>query len=272
MPIDYYGFLGKDIEVSKTELSTKYKEVFEFFEEFNHFLQKKKFDLKPKSHDERAITIVALFIKSLETLQSIYILVKNCLSIDAESLTRNLFEEMVRIGYCCQGEDKWKRYMSLHLHNIIKIIDNAEKSQSEFPEELFKRKPLDKRRKEVETMLKAEGNPKYISIKEMAREIGLIEIYHSYYRVVCDSVHSNPKALEKYIIVGKNGKIERFFWGPQIEGIIQNVFTAVEFMLEIYNFLSGFFAVFKQEDIADFISKKDKLAKKYLLSQATIIN
>jgi len=270
MPIDYYGFLGKDIEAFKNKLFAKYKEVFQFFEEFNHFLQEMKFQLNVKDYDEWKITIVALFIKSLETFQSIYILVKHCLSVDAESLTRNLFEEMVRIGYCCKGEREWRRYMSLHLHNIIKLVNAAENNPKEFPEELFRRKPLVERRKEVEAMLKAEGNPEYISVEEMARETGIIKVYHSYYRTVCSYVHSNPKALEKYAIVGKNGRIEKFFWGPQIKSIIQNVFTAVEFMLEICNFLLGAFTIPRQEDIADIISTKDNLAKKYLLTEPSL--
>lgn len=263
MPIDYYGFLEKDIEKFKKEVFVKYKEVFEFFEEFNHFLQKMKFTLKVKDSDAWGITIVALFIKSLETFQSIYILVRNCLSIDAENLTRVLFEEMVKIGYCCKGEDEFKRYMSMHLHNIIKTINAAKNNPDEFPEELFQRKPLDERKKEIQDLLNAEGNPKEINIENMAREIGVIKIYSSYYRSVSDSVHSNPKALEEYIILGTDGEIEKFSWGPRMEGIIIYVFTAIEFMLLICKFLSGLFGIPTERDISNFNVRKDKLVKKY---------
>jgi len=263
MPIDYYGFLGKDIEKFKNEISIKYKEVFEFFEEFNHFLQGMKFDLKVKDFDAWRITIVALFIKSLETFQSIYILVKHCLSIDAENLTRVLFEEMVKIGYCSKGKDEFKRYISTHLHDIIKIINAAQNNPDEFPEELFKEKPLNERKEEIETMLTAEGNPKEISIASMAREIGIIKLYNSYYRSVCGPVHSAPKSLEKYVITGKNGEIEKFTWGPRTEGIIMHLFTAIEFMLLICKFLSGLFGVPVERDISDFNVRKDKLVKKY---------
>ena len=34
MPVNDYGFLGKDIEQYENKLMIKYKEVFDFYEEF----------------------------------------------------------------------------------------------------------------------------------------------------------------------------------------------------------------------------------------------
>ena len=34
MPIDEYGFLGKDIKQYESKLETQYKDVFTFFEEY----------------------------------------------------------------------------------------------------------------------------------------------------------------------------------------------------------------------------------------------
>jgi len=48
MSIDYYGYLGKDIEKYKEEYFKKYKEIFILYEEINHFLQKIKFKLRVK--------------------------------------------------------------------------------------------------------------------------------------------------------------------------------------------------------------------------------
>lgn len=263
MPIDYYGFLGKDIEEFKKEVFVKYKEVFEFFEEFNHFLQKMKFALKVKDSDAWGVTIVALFIKSLETFQSIYILVRNCLSIDAENLTRILFEEMVKIGYCCKGEKEFKRYMSIHLHDILRMINAAQNNLGEFPTELFEIKSYSERKEEIDNMLTDQGNPKKINLEGMARQLGVIKLYNSYYRSVCSPVHSAPKSLEKYLIAGKDGKIEKFVWGPHTEGIIIPLYTAIEFMLRICKFLSDFFGIPTEKDILNFRKRIDKLVEKY---------
>ncbi len=257
MPIDYYGFLGKDIEESEKEVSVKHKEVFAFFEEFNHFLQKMKFDLKVDLSDERKITIGALFIKSLETFQSIYILVRNCLSVDAENQTRVLFEEMVQIGYCCIGEEEFKRYMGIHLHDVLKMINAARNNPSEFPRELFQIKSYEERKKEINTLFARQGNPRKISIEGMARKLSIIQFYNSYYRTVSIEVHTRPKSLEKYLIANRDGKVEGFYWGPRPD--IMPLFTTIDLMFRICKFLSGPFGVPAQKDILSFEKKVDEL-------------
>ena len=37
MPINEYGFLGKDIKQYENKLVIKFEEVFDFYEEFNNF-------------------------------------------------------------------------------------------------------------------------------------------------------------------------------------------------------------------------------------------
>jgi len=49
MPINDYGFLGKDIKQYENGLVIKYKEVFDFYEDINHFLHKMKFKIDVKN-------------------------------------------------------------------------------------------------------------------------------------------------------------------------------------------------------------------------------
>lgn len=77
MDIDEYGYLGKDIEQYKILLTKKFKEVFSFIEELNHFFNKIKFEIDVKNDDLQGGTIIGLFTKSLTTFQAIYILYQN---------------------------------------------------------------------------------------------------------------------------------------------------------------------------------------------------
>ncbi len=79
MSINEYGFLGKDIKQYENKLEIKYKEVFDFCEEINHFLHKAKFGIELKNDDFQGGTIIGIFSKSLTTFQSIYILIKHYL-------------------------------------------------------------------------------------------------------------------------------------------------------------------------------------------------
>ncbi|MBA7598555.1 hypothetical protein ES703_05573 [subsurface metagenome] len=125
MPINEYGFLGKDIKQYESKLKTQYKDVFDFYEEFSRYLNTIQFKIvkkndnfsantiiKVEKHDSQGGTIYAIFLKSLTTFQSIYFLFKHYFCNNAENLCRILFEEMVNIYYCSLGEDKTKIYLA----------------------------------------------------------------------------------------------------------------------------------------------------------------
>ena len=264
MSIDYYGYLGKDIEKYKVEYFKKYKEIFILYKEINHFLQKTKFELKIKDNNIQDVTIVPLFIKSLETFQAIYVLLKNCIFNDAESLTRILFEGMINLGYCVKGENECKQYIAKEIKNKIKIINVAKDHPEEFPEELFQRQPLGDRKKELEENLIEIGEPKNVSTEIMARELNLGRLYQVYYRTVSNEVHSNAESLNKYCRVGENGYIKEFKFGPKIvKNKVSVFFASIETMLTICNFLSDYFGVPKKEDYLKFNEIKKEIDEKY---------
>lgn len=264
MSIDYYGYLGRDIEKYKEENIKNYKEIFILYKEINYFLQKTKFKLRVKDNNIQDVTIVPLLIKSLETFQAIYVLLRNCIFNDAESLTRILFEGMINLGYCAKGENECKQYIAKEIKNKIKMINAAEQHPEEFPEELFQRQPLGDRKKELEENLIEIGEPKNVSIEYMARELNLGRLYQVYYRTVSNEVHSNPESLNKYCRVGEDGYIKEFNFGPKIEkNKVSVIFASIETMLTICKFLSDYFGVPKEEDYLKFNEIKKEIDEKY---------
>jgi hypothetical protein len=261
--IDYFGFLDEDIEIVKKEIFEKYSELLIFYKEFNHFLHKLKFNLKVNPDDTQKVALVALFIKALETFQSAYILGSYGLTVDAGNLNRVLFETMIKILYCGKGEFHLKRYLAGHLHKIISLVNSAQKNPTEFPEELFKRGSLDARKSEIQEMLDKEGNPKPISIEAMAREVGVINLYHLYYRNVSDYVHANPKSIEGYVILDENGEIKAFKWGPRVEDVVIRLLEAIEFMLMICLCLSKVIGEPEEEELDALNKKKEILRVKH---------
>lgn len=269
MSIDYYGYLGEDIKKYKEEYFKNYKEIFILYEEINHFLQKIKFKLQVKDNNIQDITIVPLLIKSLETFQAIYILLRNYIFNDTLNLTRILFEEMINLGYCAKGENECKQYIAKEIKNKIKMINAAKDYPEEFPEELFQRQPLGNRKKELEENLIEIGEPKNVSTEHMARELNLGKLYQVYYRTVSNEVHSNPGSLYKYCKIGKDGYIKEFYFGPKIEvNKVSVIFTSIEIMLIICEFLSDYFSIPEKEDFHKFNERKKELAEKYKIFES----
>lgn len=282
MPINDYGFLGKDIKQYENGLVIKYKEVFDFYEDINHFLHKMRFKINVKRYDFQGGTMQGLFCKSLTTFQSIYILFKHYLCNNAENLCRILFEEMVNIGYCSLGNDEAKRYLSLQLVNKFKIIKivNEDKNKKYFPQNytnsFFKEKSCDEQKKEIIEKIKSygvegafnkKGEPKDISLRERIEKINSKTIMHDYlrfYRIVSAGVHSSPDILERYLIFYEGGLLKEIRWGPEAENTeINPIFDAISFMFEISEYLYNYFGIPEKKDIDQFFEKMKKLGKEY---------
>ncbi len=282
MPINNYGFLGKDIKQYKNELVTKYKEVFDFYEDINHFLHKMRFKIDVKNDDFQGGVIIGLFCKSLTTFQAIYILFKHCLYNNAENLYRILFEEMVNIAYCSLSKDETRRYLSLQVINKLRVINiiNEEKNKKylikNYKEIFFKNKAYNKWKNElinylhslgVKRLFNKKGTPITINLEERIKKVNskvIMNLYLTFYRIVSTGVHSSPETLERYLISDENDLIREIRWGPEAENSeIAPLFSAIHFMIIILEYLSDYFKIPEKKDIEHFFKKMKTLGHKY---------
>ena len=282
MPVNDYGFLGKDIKQYESKLMIKYKEVFDFYVEFNHYLHKMKRIIDVEKNDFQGGTIIGLFSKSLTTFQAIYILFKHHLCNNAEELCRILFEEMVNIGYCNLGKDEARRYLSLQVINKLKIMNivNQKNNKKYFPEnyieKFFEKKPYDKWESELVNYLHSLGvkeifdkndKPKAISLEERIKKVNskvIMNLYLTFYRIVSTGVHSSPEILERYLILDENDSIMEIRWGPKAENSeITTLFAAIHFMIIILEYLSDYFKIPEKKDTDCFFEKMKTLGCRY---------
>jgi len=275
MPIDDYGFLGKDIKQYENKLVIKYKEVFDFYEDINHFLHKIKPKIEVKNDDFQGGVIIGLFCKSLTTFQAIYILFKHYLCNNAENLCRILFEEMVNIGYCSLGKDETRRYLSLEVINRLKIINIVNQKNNEkylpknYREKFFENKPYDKWNSELVSHLHGLGvnKPKAISLEERIKKVNskvIMNLYLTFYRIVSTGVHSSPEILKRYLILDENDLIMEIHWGTEAENSeVTTLLAAIHFMIIISEYLSNIFGVPEKKDIDQFFEKMKTLGHKY---------
>lgn len=282
MDIDEYGFLGRDIKQYENKLIKKYKEVFDFYEEINHFLHKAKFDIKLNNDDFQGGIIIGIFCKSLTTFQSIYILFKHYLCNNAENLCRILFEEMVNIAYCGLGKDEAKRYLSLQIINRLRLINkvNEETNRKYFIENykeiFFEKKPYSKWKNEllnslhgldVKEIFNEMGNPVALNLEERIKKVNsksIMNYYLTFYGIVSAGVHSSPDILTRYFIFDKNDLIKKIYWGPQAEKCeIPPIFAAIHFMIISLDYIHKYFSFPKKEDISKFWERAQEIGNKY---------
>ena len=282
MPINEYGFLGKDIKQYEDNLLAKYNEVFNFYEKFNHYLHKTKHIIDVEKTDFQGGIMIGLFSKSLTTFQAIYVLFKHYLCNNAEELCRILFEEMVNIGYCSLGKEEARRYLSLQVINKLKIINivNEEKNRKclikNYKEIFFKDKSYNKWKNElindlhslgVKEIFDKNGKPKAISLEERIKKVNskvIMNLYLTFYRIVSTGVHSSPEILKRHLILDENDLIMEIRWGPKAENSeITTLFAAIHFMTIILGYLSDYFKIPEKKDIEHFFEKMKTLGHKY---------
>ena len=254
MPINEYGFLGKEIEIVRAEISEKYDELQNYYKEINHFFQTLKFNLTPKESDYREIYIVSLFNRALEIFQSIYILCSYGLIVDAEILNRSLYENIVKILYSSKGEDNLNKCISTDMRNSIKSIKIIKSNPKAFPKEIYGEDELDSKKVEFETLLKEIGNPKKVTIKQMAYDTGMVDMHDSFYGVASQSVHTSTGVLADYIAYNEMGNMV-MMWGPRIKKIDVQLFASIELMLCSCECLREMFGIPEKEKIM-FLNKQ----------------
>jgi len=219
-------------------------------------MTKSKLTMNYKSF--RLAVIAALFFKASKTYKACNALLKEGFAEDSEALTRILFEEMLKIGYCSIGENECNQFLDSDIKQSIKALNAIISNPKEVPEEFFEtigNYSLEELKKEkVSLLTKPDANE--ISIEAMVKRIDkenqdknytMIKLYNVYYRSVCNVVHTNPNAITSYLIFKDNKSIDL---NPNFEANkCHPEMTSIEFMLMILNFISKVFGFPTNEEI-----------------------
>lgn len=260
--------------MNEKELLLEYKDIFSIYEELNYYLREieKKIKKIAKYYKPQEMTIVALLLKSIRTFESIYLLFRNCFYNDAFILLRVLFEEMIRIQYCCKGEKECDKYRLRELNDEIKKIKKALKiPESPLLLNILNVKSLDKikeklteRREEYKDILKKSYDKEELNVIKIAEETDNLELYSFFYSLASDELHSVPHSLGKYYSHGDNGKINGFLPRIKIEKCdITIILAAISFILSSWKSISKLFNISEDEKISKLTKKINKIGEKY---------
>lgn len=86
------GFLSPDIELFEKNIEKEYSLLLEKLKSYNMFFQETAFKIKGRKNELAHWCLLALYIRSLSTYQSIIILSKKGITTEANVLLRSLVE------------------------------------------------------------------------------------------------------------------------------------------------------------------------------------
>ena len=255
MPFDDNGFLGDQVLELSRGIVEKHQAYFDICYEINRLVEKTKLEFLPNKHNRQEVISACLYIKFIEGVQAAIILVKLGLDADAQIILRSSFETLIHLVLCTQDEDASHTFLIRDHVNRLKTLKKARKRNDKDgvwadlktfaePEVI----------EELEEEIKISGfDPDEFyrenSIKKLANKAKLNQLYDSFYTVVSDYVHTNPRALERYVAIDSEGNIDHLIHMPRDDHAQMNLSAAAEFSLVALSAMCKLFDVDKNSEL-----------------------
>ena len=256
------GFLTKKIEEWTESQNFKKNDSYNLCIRLNQFAQKNLYNLKIHKRDPQELLVSTLYIRSLSIFQGVVILLTKGMLTESKILLRSLLEILFRISVISQkyeyaidfiNQDQISRKKMINKFRMLS--DNIKKLHvdshlSEFYDNI--KNDIDKRG------VKEHGTQWY------AQKAGLEDEYNTAYSLLCNSVHSNVRHLESYLILDKNDEVTSFKYGPTNEENSKLFLTNIDCMIKILNCINSLFELDMQEEINEFSVGLNNLVKIHL--------
>ncbi|MBI5189829.1 MAG: hypothetical protein HZA22_04085 [Nitrospirae bacterium] len=260
MPFEEYGFLGKDAEFYANDIYKTHKDYFDLCYEVNNFVQKEKHQFEPPDDDGQKVIAACLFVRVLNGYQAGVILSKRGLVIESEIMIRSVFESLVYLKNCCSDSGFFKKYIQQDTIRRLKIMNVVVKNYPDdavFTElrDFANGGEIDRLNSEI-----ASNSIVKLKIDQLARNVGMMHHYDTVYRVMCDSVHSNVKSLEKYICT-QDGELNMIDFGPNYTETRFTLVTLVDLMLMALRDIYRLYELEEVNNIDKFIEKLNQLTE-----------
>ncbi|GEL78467.1 DUF5677 domain-containing protein [Tenuibacillus multivorans] len=258
MSFNYEGYLSEQVKQIEIEIHQKNQTFFSLYEDYNKFAHRLKFKLNIHSHNVQEIAVSGLYILTLNSFNSIYILAKKGLVNDCKSLTRALVEKLINLKFCAlhydnsiqyvnQNEFRRLKFLNIIKDNKFKGLNDEITESIDFFDEISKMKAhiAKKDIKEIPT------------VEELANMVGYPDLYSYVYRIFSDEIHANSKVIEKFFSLNEDEEIETLKWYPDLENIHDDVrlvlITCMDMLDRVLNIV---FELFDIEDGLDESSKE----------------
>jgi len=257
------GFLSPDIELFEKNIEKEYSLLLEKLKSYNMFFQETAFKIKGRKNELAHWCLLALYIRSLSTYQSIIILSKKGITTEANVLLRSLVEIQYIIVALSKYPALAKEYLGQEAIEMKKILKNSRKWSDKISKDTLLHEVEDKLQ-EVEKEIDLNKLKKY-TIKDFAQSADLLLDYEIYYAILCLTGHSNIYDVKKHFVFDDNGIISSFNWGPDKNNINTVLGIATETMFRLLSPLRDVFEVNIEDDYAkyfdDFVELRPKLKK-----------
>jgi hypothetical protein len=262
MSIDEQGHLSPQIQEIISNNLVVHKDLFAYIEELNIFIQKQKFnfDFTPIP-SEKEISI-SIFIKILNSFQASYLLCQRNLEDDAKAIIRSSFEHMIYLFMIYQDDDFASKFIESDFLKRKKAASVIFNDKHDCFTTVTKNLITEEYVKSIDELINSKNIKDLGSFEYLSKKCGLIKYYNLVYRNFSNSVHPDPRNLEKYAIFDKN-ILKEFTTIPYTNTIEFTLMTSVDILLLSLEKIIDLVKLDIKEQVISFRLKINSIISKY---------
>lgn len=259
------GYLGTQISDFIRENHLENLSFYELSEDINRYAQKLKLDIHLPNPEISQMATIALFIKILNSYQSIIILYQYGLSSQAKSIIRISLESLFVLKAIALDKSKvqllidtYSKETELKLSKIMnpkyKVFDSIRDQMDTATLNALKQKnKVDKIKK--------------LKFSEWAELSNLTAMYNTMYSELSEDVHNDIVNLEQYAMVDSSGGV-KFSCVPNNTDVSRDLLWSITILLLALESLHSVLGVGKIEDLEAFDKRAMQLRDTYRTSNS----
>lgn len=196
--IEIDGFLAEETTEGKKIIIEAYADFFAFARDLNKYCMKILRARKVDWEDRRKLIIEALFIRSVELFQSVFLMLEMGLMPSAKVLARAILEIVFTLVAIQKKPELLEFYFNQHEKSHFYNLKSMISSKSKHLRKAVKEHGLEKKYIEMKKEMKLK-EIEVLGPKEWAKAAELEDLYVVYYNIYSDSIHCNPSALDDHV-------------------------------------------------------------------------
>jgi uncharacterized protein DUF5677 len=168
-----------------------------------------------------------LFSKSVSRFEGLTLLALKGHNDGASIILRSLFESVVFLIACMKDEKAITEYLAKGERDKLKLFNKVNSSQSLVMQDLVKGIEGNRVREIKASVKELDSRRSGLwNFENYCRTAGLHDWYVTFYSIHSNDVHVTPTSLEKGMVVGSDGEIEKIELGRNFNDTCRNIAAA----------------------------------------------
>lgn len=172
---------------------------------------------------------------------------------------RSMLEALFVLGAIWKRPDLAAKYLLDDEYRRLKIFKNIKQLPLAIQQSLAPELSIESIDEKIAALKKATAGSTPTTIADYAKAAALFGYYLTDYSFASEAAHHVAKDLERQIVLDREGDVDAFYWGPEVEVPSKLLSNAVEFMLMAVAATADLFGVTAPQELETLRKRTDEM-------------